>query len=160
MPNLRPKNFSEFFHFQSDLESEFFRGDVRAPTSFGHGKFEVKNLRNFSIYRVLWTLNFSQGGFRHQLFLVTLNLRSKSFQSFFHLQSPLDSEFFRWDVRAPIFFGHTKFKVKKFRNFFIYRVLWTLNFSERVSGHHLFFGHAKFEVKTFWEFFYLPNTLH
>ena len=36
------KKFSEFFHLQSTLDSEFFRGGVRAPTFLGHAKFEVK----------------------------------------------------------------------------------------------------------------------
>ena len=37
----------------------------------------------FFNYRALWTLNFSEGVFRQQLFLVTLNLRSKIFRNFF-----------------------------------------------------------------------------
>ena len=119
-----------------------------------------KIFRNFLVYRVSWTLNFSEGVSRHQLFLVTLN-----FLEFFHLQSTLDSELFRGGVWAATFFGHATFEVKIFRifwftehsglsifermcvgsnffwshsifwNFFIYRALWTLNFSEGVSGH-------------------------
>ena len=38
------KNFLEFFHLQSTLDSEFFRGGVWAPIFFGHTKFEVKNV--------------------------------------------------------------------------------------------------------------------
>ena len=37
---------------------------------------------NFFVYRVLWTLNFSEGVSLHQLFLATLNLKSKIFQNF------------------------------------------------------------------------------
>ena len=37
------KIFWEFFHLQSTLDSEFFRGDVWGPTFFGNAKFEVKN---------------------------------------------------------------------------------------------------------------------
>ena len=49
------------------------------------------------------------------------------------------SELFRGGgVCAPTFFGHAKFEVKNFQNFFIYRVLWTLNFLEGVSGHQVF----------------------
>ena len=36
-------NFSEFFHLQNTLDSEFLRGGVQAPTFFGHAEFEVKN---------------------------------------------------------------------------------------------------------------------
>ena len=43
MLNLR----SKFFCLQSTLDSEFFRGDVQGPTSFGHAKFEVKNFLEF-----------------------------------------------------------------------------------------------------------------
>ena len=63
MHHLRPKNFFEFFHLQSALDSEFLRGSVWAPTFFGHTKFEVKTFFGiFFIYRVLLTLNFSEGG--------------------------------------------------------------------------------------------------
>ena len=67
---------------------------------------------------MLWTLNFSQGGSTHQFFLVMPNLRAKNFLDFFHLQSALDSEFFRWSIQEPTFFGHSKFEVKKFSEFF------------------------------------------
>ena len=40
---LEVKIISEFFHLQSTLDSEFFRGDVWGRTFFGHAKFEVKN---------------------------------------------------------------------------------------------------------------------
>ena len=35
-------NFLEFFHLQSTLDSELFRGDVQAPTLLGHTKFDIK----------------------------------------------------------------------------------------------------------------------
>ena len=47
---------------------------------------------------------------------------------------------------------------KIFQNFFMYRVLWTLNFSQWGQGTN-FFGHIKFEVKIFLEFFPLPSTV-
>ena len=62
------------------------------------------------------------------LFLVMRNLRSKNVSEFFHLQSALVSEFIRGAVWAPTLFGHAKFEVKIFWEFFIYRALWTLNF--------------------------------
>ena len=130
---------------------------------------------------------FFKGGSRHQLFLVTPNLRSKIFWNFFPLPSALDTEFIGvgmsghtkfevqifWNffslpstldsefvrgVWAPTFFGHTKFEVKNFRNFLIYRALWILIFLQGGLGTN-FFGHAKFEVKKFSEFFPLTSTL-
>ena len=53
-----------------------------------------------------------------QTLLVMPNLRPKLFLEFLHLQSPLDSEFFRGDVQALTFFSDTKFEVKKFSEFF------------------------------------------
>ena len=41
------KNFSEFFHLLSAVESEFFPARVLAPTFFGHAKFEVKKFSEF-----------------------------------------------------------------------------------------------------------------
>ena len=74
MPNLMSKNFSEFFHLLSTLDSKFFRVGS-GPTFFGHAKFE--------------------GVCGHQLFWVTPNLRSKIFSEIFHLPSILDSKFFK-----------------------------------------------------------------
>ena len=79
--------------------------------------------RNFFYYRALWTLNFSEGVSGHQLFLVTLN-----FSELFHLHSTLDSEFFRGDVQSLSYFlVMLDLRSNFFQNFFIYRVLWTLN---------------------------------
>ena len=141
-------NFLEFFHLQSTLDSELFRGGVRAPTFFGHATFEVKNFQNFLDYRALWTLNFSEDVSGQQLFLVTLN-----FLEFFHLQSTLDSEFFRGSVWAPTFFIHTKFEVKIFEEFFNYRALWTLNFSEGVFRQQFFLVTLNLRSKIFRNFF-------
>ena len=52
-------------------------------------------------------------------------LEVKNFSEFFGLQSFLDFEVFRGGVQAPTFFGHTKF----FWDLFLYRALWTLNYS-------------------------------
>ena len=101
----------------------------------------------FFIYKALWTLNILQGRLGHQLFLVTPNLRLIIFQNFLREGS------------GPNFFGHTKFETKKFfGNFFIYRMLWTLNFTGGIWA-PTFLGHAKFEVKNFSEFFNLQSTV-
>ena len=83
---------------------------------------------------MLWTLNISEGVSRYQLFLFTLN-----FLEFFHLQSTLDSECFRGDVRAPTFFGHAKFEVKKFFGTFSFTEHSGLLIVQgKGSGHQLF----------------------
>ena len=67
---------------------------------------------------MLWTLNLSGGVSSHQLFSGHAKFEVKNFQSFFHLQIAVDSDFFaRW-VWAPTFFGHTNFEVKIFSEFF------------------------------------------
>ena len=61
------KNFSEIFHLQSTLDSEFFRGGVKAPTFFGHTKF-------FGIFFLQSTLDselFSGGGLGMTFFWLT-----------------------------------------------------------------------------------------
>ena len=79
MQNLRLKNFWEFFHFQSALHSEFFRGGVRAPTFFGHAKFEVKNFSEFFPLPSTKDCIFQRGCPGTNFSLVMLNLRSKFF---------------------------------------------------------------------------------
>ena len=154
MLTFEVKNFSEFFHLQSGLDSEFFRGGS-GPTFFGHTKFDTKKIFwIFFVYRAFWTLKFLQGGVgsEHQLFLVMLNLRSKFILEFFHLQSALDSEFFRECLWAPTFFGHAKFEVKNFSEFFHLQSGLDSEFFRGGSG-PTFFGHTKFDTKKFFGFF-------
>ena len=56
--------------------------------------------------------------------------------------------------RHQLFFGHAKFDVNNFSEFF--PLLSTLDW---MSRYQLFFGHVKFEVKKFLEFLPLPNAL-
>ena len=98
-------------------------------------------------------LNFEDWVSGHQLFLVMLNLRSKNFQNFFHLQSAVDSELLRLGVWAPTFFGHTKFEVKNFSKFFNLQSAVDSEFLRLGVWAPTFFGNAKFEVKKFSEFF-------
>ena len=101
------------------MDSEFLRLGVWAPTFFRHTKFEVKNFTEF--FHLQSTLDsefFIRVGSGHQLFLIMQNFRSKIFREFFHLQSAVDSEFLRLGVWVPTFFGHTKFEVKKFSEYF------------------------------------------
>ena len=70
------KNLSQFFHLQSTLDSELFRGGGSAHKLFSFMlNLRSKNFHNFFFYRVVWTVNFSEVVSGHQLFLVTLNLR-------------------------------------------------------------------------------------
>ena len=82
-----------------------------------------------------------------------LNLRSKILQNFFHLQSALDSEFFRGGVQAPTYFGHSKFEVKNFSELFNLKSTLDSEFFKGSVWAPNFFSHAKFEVKNFLEFF-------
>ena len=54
---------------------------------------------------------------------------------------------------VPTFFSYTKLDVKNFSEFFIYRGLWTLDFSQGGFWAPTVYGHTKFEVKNFLEFF-------
>ena len=52
------KNFSEFFHLQSALDSEFFAGESGHQLILVPLNLRSKMFWNPFIYRVLWTLNF------------------------------------------------------------------------------------------------------
>ena len=83
-PNLRPKNFSEFFNLQSTLDSEFFRG-----VFYGHQLFWVMpNLRSkmFSeLFPLLSALDseFFEGGIRAPTFFGDAKIEVKKFSEFF-----------------------------------------------------------------------------
>ena len=70
----------------------------------------------------------------------------------------MDSEFFAGGDWAQIFLVMLNLRSKIIQNFFIYRVLWMLNFSRGEARHQLFFGHAKFEVKKF-QYFLIYRAL-
>ena len=82
----------------------------------------------------------------------------KDFSEFFCLQSALDSEFFRGVSGHQRFLVTLNLRSKIFRNFFVYRVLWT-EFFRGGDWRPTFFGHAKFEVKYFSEIFRLQSTM-
>ena len=75
------------------------------------------------------------------------------FFGIFNLQSTVDAEFFTEGSGHQLFLVTLNLRSKIFRNFFIYRVLWNLNCSQRGLWAPTFFGHAKFEVKNFENFF-------
>ena len=61
----------------------------------------------------------------------------------------MDSEFLRLGVWAPMFFGHTKFEVKNFWEFFYLQSAVDSEFLRLGVWAPTFFGHTKFEVKNF-----------
>ena len=112
------KKVLEFFHLQSALDSEFFTGGVWAPTFLVMLNLRLKIFQNFFIYRVLWTLNFSEGCLG-LVFSVMPNLTPKKFLDFFCLQSALDSEYFTGGVWALTFLVMLYLRSKIVQNFFI-----------------------------------------
>ena len=62
---------------------------------------------------------------------------------FFSLQSTVDAEFFTEGSWHQHFLVMLNLRSKIFQNFFVYRVFWTVNFSELCPGTN-FFGHTKF----------------
>ena len=62
MPNLRPKNFLEFFRLQSALESEFLRVVVWAPTFIVMPNLRQKIFLQFFSFTENSGLNFLEGG--------------------------------------------------------------------------------------------------
>ena len=140
---------------------------------------------NFFIYRALWTVNFLHGvsGYPKKLFLVNVTMRSKIFWNFFiykavwtldFSQGGLGTKFFwsdqkklefrplPWKIKSPECSVNKKFTVnlrkKFFWNFFIYRALWTLNFSERMSGQQLFLVMLNLTSKIFWNFLFTEHS--
>ena len=127
----------------------------------------MPNLRSKIFWNFSFTkrsgLNFSERGLG-QFFLVMLNLRSKLFQNFFNLHSILNSEFLGGRGSGhQSFFGHAKFEVKIFLEFFSFTKHSGLNFSEGVWEN--FFGLSQIWDQTnFWNFFvywvlWTPNFL-
>ena len=55
--------------------------------------------------------------------------------------------------------GNSKFRSKFFQIFFIYRVMWTLNILDGVSGHQLFLVILNFRSKFFRNFLHLQSTV-
>ena len=122
---------------------------------------QIWNQKCFLIFHLQSALDFEffeVGGAGHQLFLVTPNLRSKSFRNFFIYRV-------LWTLnltgsRHQLFLGIQNLRSKSFQNIFLYKALWTLKFSGRgLVQAPTFFGHAKFEVKKFSELFHLQSAL-
>ena len=88
-----------------------------------------------------------------------LNLRSKFFQNFLIYRALCTLNFSGGCVWPLTFFGHTKFEVKNFSEFFHSQSTFDSEFF--ASGHlgSYFLCHAKFEVKIFSESFPLLSAV-
>ena len=140
--NFRLKKISELFCLQSALNSEFFRGGLsRTQLFLVMPNLRPKSFWKFFIYRLLWTLNFSWREVWEPTFLVTHYLSSK----FFRILS-ITKHSGLWRFHWEDWSGHQLFlvmlnlKSKSFRKFFVYKVVWTMNFLG-VSGYQLFLSH-------------------
>ena len=105
------------FDLQCTLDSEFFGGGSGYQIFFGHTKFEVKSCSAF--FPLPSTLHSEFiGGSRHQLFLVTQIWGQKVFSIFSFTKCSGLWICQRVGVGAPTFFGHAKFELNKFWEFF------------------------------------------
>ena len=75
---------------------------------------------------------------------------------FFNLQRTVDTEFFPRVSGHQIFLVTPNLRLKSFQNFFLYRALWSLNFTEGV-WYQLFLVTLNLKSKIFWIF---PFTEH
>ena len=107
----------ERFHLESALDSEFFRGGVWAPTFLSHTEFEVENVSEF--FRLQSTLDCE--------FFLGVGGGVSGHQVFWSQQIWGQKKFVGGGLGTN-FFGHANFRSKIFQNFFLYQVLWTLNF--------------------------------
>ena len=153
------KLFGIFSFTEHCVCSNFQRG-VWAPNFFCHTKFEVKNISEFFHLQSTVDSEFFTGRgqgtnncWSHQLFLVMPNLKPKSFSEFFNLESALDSEFFAGGIWAPTFFGHTKFEVKNFSEFFHWQCCGLWIFWQGGQGTN-FLITSNLRSKIFWNFFH------
>ena len=166
----------------------FQREGLGTKFFWSHQIWKQKFFRDFFIYWVLWTefLRWGSGptflvmpNLRSKKFFGIFSLTKHSalwiFQrgvrapnfsghakfetkNFFHLLSTMDSEFFKGGIWDNIFWSLKIWGQKIFQNFFIYRALWTLNFTEG-SLSQLFIVMPNLRSKNFSEFFHLQSTL-
>ena len=80
------KKFSEFINLQSTVDSEFYRGGVRAPT------FLVTQNLSKKFFGIFSFTNCSS--VRAPTFFGHAKFEVKTFSEFLHLQSAVDSDFF------------------------------------------------------------------
>ena len=108
MPNLKSKNFQNFFLYQVLWTLNFLEGAPRTNIILVTPNLRPKMFQNFFIYRVLRTLNFSERvGVQAQNFLGYGKFETKNFSELFHSQSTLDSEFFiRGGPDTNFFWSH------------------------------------------------------
>ena len=149
-PNLRLKNFWNFFLYRAH-RTEFFRGGL-ANFSWSCQIWDKKffGIFSFTDYCGLWI--FHRGGLG-QLFLVMPNLRPKNFSEFFHLQSPLNSEFFTWGSLGTNFFWSCQITAQNFLEFFLLPSTLDWIFQRGVPRHQFFLVMPNLTPKIFQNFF-------
>ena len=140
------KNFSKFFHLHH-------AGGVFSPTFFVHAKFEVKKFSKFFCLHSALDSEFFRGGVWAPTFFGYTKFETKNFLDAFFLESTLDSEFFIGGVWSLTLSVMPNLTPKIFRNFLVYRALWTEFF--RGGCEATFFGYAKFETKKYFGMFLL-----
>ena len=149
------KNVSDFFHLQSTVDTEFFCRQIWTPNFLVTLNFRLKILQNSFLYQVLWTEFFRVGS--GPIFFGDAKFETKIFSEFFPLLSALDSEFVGGGgSRHQLFLVMLNLRSKFFLNFLIYRMLWTLNFSQGVPGTNFFWscqiwGQKLFRIFSFTE---------
>ena len=154
------KNFSECFHLQSTEDSEFCTDRSVHQLFLVMLNLRLKIFWNFFVHRALWTLNFLQEESGNQLFLVTLNLRSKNLGIFSFIKHSGLWIFIAGGLWSPTFFGHAKFEVKYFLEFFNLQSATESEFFTGCIWAPTFFGHAKYEIKYFLEYLHLQSALY
>ena len=80
---FQTKNFFGIFSFTEHSWLLIFHRGIWANFFWSLQIWSQRIYQNFFIYWALWTLNFSEGGSGHQLFLVKPNLKPKIFSEFF-----------------------------------------------------------------------------
>ena len=151
MPKFETKNFFEMLSFTEN--SGLCRG-VWASTFLVTLNLRSKNFFEIFSFAEQCECGIFFGGegvqapslFGHAKFGV------KNFSEVLRLQSTLDSEIFRgWF--GQLFLVMPNLSPKMFGDFFVYRVLCTLNFLQGVSRHQLFLVILNLRSKILWNFF-------
>ena len=130
-----------------------FQRECLGTNLFGYTVFEVNNFQNFLLDRTLWILNFLQGMSGHQLYLVMLNLRSINLGIFSFTEYSGLWIFNAGGFWSPTFLVMLNLSSNFLCNFFVYRALWILNFSEAVSRYQIFLVIPNLRSKIFWNVF-------
>ena len=150
--NLRLKNLG-ILSFTEHLGLWIFNaGGLWSPIFFGHVKFEVKNFLEFFNLQSATESEFFAGCIWAPTFFGHAKYEIKNFLEYFHLQSALNWIFIDGGL-GQLILVKLNLRLKIFRNFLIYRLLWTLIFLQGVSGYQIFLVTLILRSKIFRNFF-------